>query len=203
MTPRTTPATYRRASKGDSRVRNATFHHDASGNIWVGVGSASASHRLMLRRPTIRSSNFLDTVATPILCLTFWADNNADALDCPQSQRRQGIGQVVEAGKSRITSQLTVTRLGGSGAKRRMPSLDGGTTSGRRCRHRNDRVPPLFDWSYCRLSDGIAGGTLGRGAREWLVVPQNVCCGLVWTVVQSGDLNGLSRQRMGSANKCR
>jgi outer membrane protein assembly factor BamB len=166
---------------------------DGSGNVWVSAGNGSVTSSDL---PYDDSDSVLEL--SPALKLeqffapTTWASDNRDDLDFSMEPILLADGQVMIAGKSRISYLLDGAHLGGIGGQQALMrsvctnDIDGGSAA-------------VGLTVYLPCLSGIVAVTAGSSPPTLRLAwsagsgggPPIVAAGLVWSISQSGTLYGL------------
>ncbi len=167
---------------------------DAGGNIWITAGNGSVTSP---GHAYDDSDSVLELSSSLTLLQYFapstWATDNARDLDLSSAPALLADGQVVAAGKSRIVYLLNGSSLGGIGSQQAsLPGacgddIDGGVA----VEGTTVYLPCLSGTIAVQASASPAGlhllwrSSAGGG-------PPIVAAGLVWTMGQNGELDGLN-----------
>ncbi len=166
---------------------------DQSGNVWVSTGNGSVTSS---SGPYDDSDAVLELSSSLQLLQYFaptsWASDNASDLDLSSSPVLLGTGQVVGVGKSQVAYLLRGSRLGGIGGQTALvrtgcgDDVDGGsavvgTTVYLPCLNGPLAVSVSASPPGLRV---LWRASVGGG-------PPVVTGGLVWTIGQDGNLDGL------------
>ncbi len=185
------------AASGDSQgaiwMGGAAPAVDTNGDIWVGVGNGSVRSSSQAYDDSDSALELSSSLSLlQYFAPTNWPQNNADDLDMSIAPALLSDGQVVVAGKSRIVYLLNGSDIGGIGGQQAtLPSgcaddIDGGTAVVGTTVY----LPCLAGIIALEVTQSPAALQIKWDSRAG-GGPPIVAGGLIWTISQSGTLDGL------------